>query len=82
MQNRLHQKEETIKKYQDLLKLSRDEITKLNKQHELEINTLMEKLNTTRDSDVKKLRDNLRFSPSNEKLATKSEVRNSLKNLY
>jgi hypothetical protein len=74
LKNRLHQKEETIKKYQDLLKLSRDEIAKLNKQHELEINNLMEKLNSTRDSDVKKLRENLKITPLNEKLITKNEV--------
>ncbi len=39
LQNRLKQKELTIVKYQEMLKLAREEINQTNKQHELEINT-------------------------------------------
>lgn len=62
LQNLLKQREESIIKYQDMLKLARDEITNINKQHELEINNLLEKLNMTRDSNLKKLRQEFNFA--------------------
>ena len=74
LQARLNQKEQTILKYQDLLKLAREEITKLNKQHELEINNLMDKLNLTRDSNLQKIKENSKITPRGDKIMTKSEV--------
>jgi hypothetical protein len=70
----LNQKEQTIIKYQDLLKLAREEVTKLNKQHEMEINNLMDKLNITRDSNLQKIKENLKFTPRSDRISTKSEV--------
>lgn len=64
LQNRLQQKETSIQKYQDMLQLARDEINQLNKQHEIEINTMLEKLNMTRDSNLKKLKDDIKHSLS------------------
>lgn len=71
----MNQKEQTILKYQDLLKLAREEITKLNKQHELEINNLTDKLNLTRDSNLQKIKENSRFTPRSDRLITKNEVK-------
>ncbi|CAF0743692.1 unnamed protein product [Brachionus calyciflorus] len=62
LQNLIKQKEETILKYQDMLKLARDEITNINKQHELEMNNLLDKLNLTRESNLKKLRQELKMT--------------------
>lgn len=52
-------------KYQDMLKLARDEITNINKQHEIEINNLLDKLNLTRDTNIEKLRQELQLSSGN-----------------
>lgn len=52
-------------KYQDMLKLARDEITNINKQHEIEINNLIDKLNLTRDTNIEKLRQELQLSSGN-----------------
>jgi len=80
MQNLLKQKEITIFKYQDMLQQSRDEINQLNKQHEIEINTMLEKLNLTRDSNLKKLKDDIKHSLSvissstNHQTATRNQL--------
>lgn len=58
----MKQKDETIVKYQDMLKLAREEINKINKQHEIELNNLIDKLNLTRDTNIEKLREELRSS--------------------
>ncbi len=63
--SRLKQKDDTISKYQDMLKLARDEITNINKQHELEITNMLDKLNLTRDSNLKKLKQDLKSNTSN-----------------
>ena len=60
LQSRLKQKDETLAKYQDMLKLARDEIANVNKQHEIEINSMLDKLNLTRDSNLQKLKQELR----------------------
>ncbi len=59
LKSRLKQKDETVAKYQDMLKLARDEILNINKQHELEINNMMDKLNLTRDTNLQKLKHDL-----------------------
>jgi centrosomal protein CEP290 len=74
LQIRLNQKEQTIMKYQDMLKLSRDEISKINKQHELEINNLFEKLNFTRDNNLEQIKESLRYDPKNDRTLTKNEL--------
>jgi hypothetical protein len=56
------------------LKLAREEITKLNRQHELEINNLTDKLNLTRDSNLQKIKDNSKFTARSDRLVTKNEV--------
>lgn len=48
-----------------MLKLARDEITNINKQHEIEINNLLDKLNLTRDTNIEKLRQELQLSSGN-----------------
>jgi hypothetical protein len=74
--NRLKQKDETIVKYQDMLKLARDEIANINKQHELEINNMLDKLNLTRDNNLQKLKQELRnASVYSEVNITKNQVR-------
>lgn len=77
LQNRLKQKDETIVKYQDMLKLARDEINNINKQHEVEINNLIDKLNLTRDTNIEKLRQELQLSslPANAYM-TRAQVHN------
>lgn len=74
LQVRLNQKEQTILKYQEMLKLSRDEIAKINKQHELEISNLVEKLDSTRDNNLQQLKENLRYNPKNDRILTKHEL--------
>lgn len=72
---RLKQKDDTITKYQDMLKLARDEITNINKQHELEVNNMLDKLNLTRDTNLKKLKQELKYSSSNShETTTKAQV--------
>ena len=56
------------------MKLAREEITKLNRQHELEINNLTDKLNLTRDSNLQKIKDNSKFTARSDRLVTKNEV--------
>ena len=77
----MKQKDETLAKYQDMLKLARDEINNINKQHETEINNLIDKLNLTRDTNIEKLRLELKSSayPSNQAYLTKAQVRNKEK---
>ena len=59
-----------------MLKLARDEITNINKQHELEITNMLDKLNLTRDSNLKKLKNDLRSNVSNNpETTTKAQVR-------
>jgi centrosomal protein CEP290 len=62
LQNRLKQKDETLLKYQDMLKLARDEISNINKQHELEINNMLDQVNMTRDTNLQKLKSELKQS--------------------
>lgn len=58
-----------------MLKLARDEITNINKQHELEIQNYMDKLNLTRDSSIQKLKQELKFSANNDHpITTRSQV--------
>ena len=56
------QKESVVSKYQDMLKLSREEILALNKQHEIEIRNILESLNATRDTRFNKLKQELSVS--------------------
>lgn len=72
--NRLKQKDETIVKYQDMLKLAREEITKMNKQNEVEINNLIDKLNSTRDTNIEKLKMEMRHSPGGYEFMTRAQV--------
>lgn len=78
LQNRIKQKEQTILKYQDMLQLARDEINQLNKQHEIEINNMLEKLNSVRDKNLKKLKDDIKNSmnvmDSNTTSVTKAQL--------
>lgn len=74
LKNRLRQKDETIVKYQDMLKLARDEITNMNKQHEVEINNFIEKLNSTRDTNIEKLKMEMRLSPGGHEFMTRAQV--------
>ena len=66
----MKQKDDTVSKYQDMLKLARDEITNINKQHELEISNMLEKLNLTRDSNLKKLKQDLKSNATNNPQTT------------
>lgn len=60
-----------------MLKLARDEINNINKQHETEINNLIDKLNLTRDTNIEKLRQELKFSSSpNQAYLTRAQVNN------
>ncbi len=68
LQHRLKQKDETLAKYQDMLKLARDEIANINKQHELEINNMLDKLNLTRDSNLQKLKQELKQNGANSQV--------------
>lgn len=68
LQNLLKQREESVIKYQDLLKLARDEIKNINKQHELEINNLLDKVNLNRESNLKKLKQELNFTNGNSSI--------------
>lgn len=62
-----------------MLKLARDEITNINKQHELEISNMLDKLNLTRDSNFKKLKQDLKSNISNRpETMTKIQVINIL----
>ena len=70
----MKQKDETIAKYQDMLKLARDEILNINKQHELEINNMLDKLNLTRDTNLQKLKQDLINPTNNMPNATRSQV--------
>lgn len=45
-----------------MLKLAREEINQVNKQNELEINNMLDKLNLTRDTNLAKLKQELKFS--------------------
>lgn len=73
----MKQKDDTISKYQDMLKLARDEIANINKQHELEINNMLDKLNLTRDSNLQKLKHDLKENSKNNLLnTTKAQVVN------
>ena len=76
--NRLKQKDDSIAKYQDLLKLAREEISKLNKQHEIEINNMIDKLNLTRDTNIQKLKQDLKFSAQNQPVTSRAQVRRPL----
>jgi hypothetical protein len=59
-----------------MLKLARDEITNINKQHELEISNMLDKLNITRDNNFNKLKQNLKNNVSNKsEITTKAQVR-------
>ena len=59
-----------------MLKLARDEITNINKQHELEISNMLDKLNITRDNNLNKLKQNLKNNASNKsEITTKAQVR-------
>ncbi len=60
LQTRLRQKEATLLKYQEMLKTSREEMSQVNRQHEQEINALLDKLNLTRDSTLQRLKHDLR----------------------
>ena len=57
-----------------MLKLARDEILNINKQHELEINNMLDKLNLTRDSNLQKLKHDLMNPSRNMQNATRSQV--------
>lgn len=81
LQNLLKQKEETVFKYQDMLKLARDEISNINKQHELEIHNLLDKLNLTRESNLQKLRQELKSSNGNSPLVITKAQLNRLQEL-
>ena len=60
-----------------MLKLARDEIANINKQHELEINNMLDKLNLTRDSNLQKLKHDLKENSKNNLLnTTKAQVIN------
>ena len=61
-------------KYQDMLKLAREEITKMNKQNEVEINNLIDKLNSTRDTNIEKLKMEMRNSPGGYEFMTRAQV--------
>ena len=62
LQNMLKQKDITIVKYQEMLRIARDEIGEINKQHETEIHNMLEKLNLTRESNLQKLKQDLKYS--------------------
>lgn len=70
----MNQKEQTILKYQEMVKASREEITRIHKEYEKEISNLTEKLNLTRDTQLQKLKENLKFNPKSDRIATKTEV--------
>jgi hypothetical protein len=57
-----------------MLKLARDEILNINKQHELEINNMLDKLNLTRDTNLQKLKQDLVNPANNMPNATRSQV--------
>ena len=65
LQNMLKQKDITIAKYQEMLRIARDEISDLNRQHETEINNMLEKLNMTREMNLQKLKHDLKSAQSN-----------------
>ncbi len=65
LQARLRQKELTLVKYQEMLKTSREEMANMNRQHEQEVNSLLEKLNLTRDSTLQRLKHDLRQAGEN-----------------
>lgn len=71
LQARLKQKDMTIMKYQEMLRLAREEINQVNKQNELEINGMIDKLNLTRDTNLQKLKQELKYSsdPSGQVIA-------------
>lgn len=58
-----------------MLKLARDEISNINKQHELEINNMMEKLNLTRDTNIQKLKQELKSTSNPSHITTKGQVK-------
>ena len=75
LQGRLKQKDMTVAKYQEMLKLARDELNQANKQHELEINNMIDKLNLTRDTNLQKLKQELKHSSSpNTQVLTMSKT--------
>lgn len=60
-----------------MLKLAREEINQVNKQNELEINNMLDKLNLTRDTNLAKLKQELKFSAnesSNVITASRSQL--------
>ncbi len=65
LQTRLGQKELTVVKYQEMLKAAREEMASVNRQHEQEVNGLLDKLNMTRDSTLQRLRHELRQAGEN-----------------
>jgi hypothetical protein len=55
--------------------MSREEVNKLNKQHELEISNMLERLNLTRDSNIQKLKQDLKSGSSGgQPIASRNQV--------
>jgi uncharacterized coiled-coil protein SlyX len=71
----LKQKDEAIAKYQEMLQLSREEMNKMNQQNEYEINSMIEMMNLSRDTNLQKLRKDLKFSPCDEPIMTQSQLK-------
>lgn len=57
LQARIIQKEESVRKYQEMLKEARDDLNKQSRQHEEEILVLNEQLNNKRDLDFIRFKD-------------------------
>ena len=57
LQARIIQKEESVRKYQEMLKEARDDLNKQSRQHEEELLVLNEQLNNKRDLDFIRFKD-------------------------
>lgn len=57
-----------------MLKLARDEITNMNKQHEIEINNLIDKNNLMRETNIERLKNDMRSPHGGREFMTHGEV--------
>lgn len=72
--NRLKQKDQTIQKYQEMIKLNREEMENLNKQHELEMINMYDKANLLNENNLKKLKQRLGTQFSDLPITSRAQV--------
>ena len=75
------QKEETVNKYQELLRQARDDMQEMNSKHEEELKLMQAKLHNKNDAAFSKFKQSAMdtISKAEPKLPTNKQVRNTLK---